>query len=425
MSPIIIIGAGWSGLAAAVTLSQQGVPVQVIESAKQIGGRARRVQWGYRNIDNGQHLMIGAYHRLLNMMQIVGLSPDHIFTRQAIHLPLLSQKYSPLTLTRSSYLPWPLSMAWPLFRHGGLSLVIAAFRIQRHIPQLLQQQDCSVIEWLQYHHQPMRLIEQLWAPLCLATLNTPIERASAHVFATVIHTTLNQQATDADLLIPNQDLTAIFPDAAAAYIQQRGGQVITQQRIQHITINRKQFIITGHQQQWQSAQLIIATDPHRMQQLLAPHIDFPTPSYAPIVTVYLQYPSHCQLPDAITGLTGTLSQWVFDKHSQYPGLFAVVISGKGPHIAYQQAQLVAIIATELHQHFPQLPAMPNDAFVIREKRATFECSVAAQASRPRYRTSQPGLWLTNDYIKNHYPATLEGAIQNGQDCVNAILASLP
>ncbi|HAN54787.1 MAG TPA: phytoene dehydrogenase, partial [Betaproteobacteria bacterium] len=41
---VAIIGAGYAGMAAAVTLAQHAVSVTVYEASKTLGGRARRVQ---------------------------------------------------------------------------------------------------------------------------------------------------------------------------------------------------------------------------------------------------------------------------------------------------------------------------------------------------------------------------------------------
>ena len=72
--PVVIIGAGWAGLAAAVKLTQQGQKVMLFESAKQAGGRARAVSFNNNEVDNGQHLLIGAYTECLDLMKTVGIN---------------------------------------------------------------------------------------------------------------------------------------------------------------------------------------------------------------------------------------------------------------------------------------------------------------------------------------------------------------
>jgi len=78
----------------------------------------------------------------------------------------------------------------------------------------------------------------------------------------------------------------------------------------------------------------------------------------------------------------------------------------------------------VHQLLPDFPEKADEGFVIREKRATFECTVESHRDRPECVTAVPGLWLTGDYIASDYPATLEGAIRNGEHCAQLLLSHL-
>ena len=86
---LAVVGAGWAGLSAAVTLKSLGAEVTVFEAAPIAGGRARRVddtQMGA--IDNGQHLLLGAYTETLALMQTLHpqQSTHEFIVRQALHL---------------------------------------------------------------------------------------------------------------------------------------------------------------------------------------------------------------------------------------------------------------------------------------------------------------------------------------------------
>ena len=83
---IAVIGGGWAGLAAATELSAAGVQVVVFESAQQLGGRARSVTTNGHVLDNGQHILIGAYHETLRLMQLVGASPKTNLRRLPLEL---------------------------------------------------------------------------------------------------------------------------------------------------------------------------------------------------------------------------------------------------------------------------------------------------------------------------------------------------
>ena len=63
---VAVVGGGWSGMAAAADLAAHGIPVTVFEAAPVLGGRARRVDHEGVALDNGQHLLLGAYTETLS-----------------------------------------------------------------------------------------------------------------------------------------------------------------------------------------------------------------------------------------------------------------------------------------------------------------------------------------------------------------------
>jgi hypothetical protein len=218
----------------------------------------------------------------------------------------------------------------------------------------------------------------------------------------------------------------LFAEAAADYIQQQGGKVSRQIRIAEIVVEEGQIsgAITTHGDFIDSENIILATGPDQMAQLLTAHMRFPRPSQMPITTVYLQYPEYVRLPKPLLGMTGSMSHWLFDRSQQHPGMIAVVISSDGPHEKLSKEALVQHVCEEIHQLLPDFPEKADEGFVIREKRATFECTVENHRNRPQCVTNIPGLWLTGVYIANDYPATLEGAIRNGEQCAQLLLSHL-
>ena len=421
----VIIGGGWSGLAAAVTLVQQGHSVHLVESAKQLGGRARNVSWQDKIIDNGQHLMIGAYQHMLDMMALVGISADDAFDRYPMDITLYDTVFPPLTLYAKHWLPWPLSLAWKLIASAGLTGFYQLARLQSDSKRLLSNDDITVSEWLHLNKQSDRLIQQLWIPLCLATLNTPITEASAHRLATVLRDSLGQGQSAADSLIPRVPLGDVFPNAAANYIKAHGGKISLQTRAKSLLIddNKVQGILCQDGHTISANNIIVATSPGHSADLLSPYLSLTKPHEYPISTIYLCYPPPISLPSPMLGMTGSVSQWVFDRSSQTPGLVAVVISAPGEHEKLTNPELVSLVSKELHGLLPTLPQQAQESLVIREKRATFACTVNIEQERPPSTTNINGLWLAGDFVANGYPATLEGAIRNGKHCAERLLSN--
>jgi uncharacterized protein with NAD-binding domain and iron-sulfur cluster len=115
---------------------------------------------------------------------------------------------------------------------------------------------------------------------------------------------------------------------------------------------------------------------------------------------------------------------VFERHDLRPGLLSVVISGPGAHQAWDKEQICVQVAAELQQHLPEITCRPSESWLIREKKATFSCIVDIQSHRPNNRTGITGLWLAGDYVANPYPATLEGAVVNGEQTAKQLMEHL-
>ena len=423
MQPLII-GGGWSGLAATVRLAEAGQKPILFEAAKQLGGRARTVKWQDIEIDNGQHLMIGAYQNMLDLLQRVGIEENSVFQRTALDLNILDSKYLPLHLSAHRLLPWQLALLPRLYSSLGWQELRLFLRLARQINVPSFTNNITVEQWCRQTGQSARLITQLWGPLCLAILNTPIEQASASVFAATLRDSLTTKRKSADLLIPKKPLGDVLPEPSRRFITEHGGEVRLQSRIEKIIIDAGKVagVITGNKEYIAADNIIVAVSPGILYKLLGEQLNLPPVSEYPISTVYLQYSPQFRLKEPIIGLSNTLPQWVFDRSDQSPGLIAVVISGPGEHESLTKQQLTEQVVLALTELLPELPANYHTAHVIREKRATFCCGVVENNQRPSCKTTIDGLWIAGDYAENPYPATLESAVMNGYRAAEKILA---
>ena len=306
--PVVIIGAGWAGLAAAVKLTKLGHKVTVFESAKQAGGRARAVSFGKLEVDNGQHLLIGAYTQCLSLMKTVGVDTKKSLKRLPLQLTVIDETK---LILQALPLPAPLHLLYALVTATGLTLKdkLAAIKFGLYLKKNNYQfsQDISVEDLFILTKQTDILIRQLWEPLCLATMNTPIEKASANVFMTVFKDAFTHKTKDADSLLPATDLTNLFPNAAINYIESNGGKVYFKSRVENIEISddKVQSVtakIDNEPQQIKISNVVIATAPQNTNKLISEHSSLIPISknieqfnYEPIVTVYLQYPEEIKL----------------------------------------------------------------------------------------------------------------------------------
>jgi squalene-associated FAD-dependent desaturase len=439
---VAIIGAGWAGCAAAVRACELGHQVSLIEAARRLGGRARTVELHAQQLDNGQHILLGAYSACLELMRSLDIDIRQTLLRLPLQMVYPHQTGMQFIAPK---LPAPLHLLFALLRSQGLDnadkMALARFSTTARWMGWQLHQDCSVSALLDRYDQTERLCRLMWHPLCIAALNTPPERASAQVFLNVLRDSLGaSRRSHSDMLIPRSDLSQIMPDAAADFVQRHRGQVLTGTPIKSIkktahntwclddlrtlTEGKNEFdsvIIATSAKQCHgllsSVSEGIANSPAESQAWSLPEFRF---DYEPITTCYLQYASETKLSRVFFALADqpALAQWgqfVFDRgqlNERQAGLLAVVVSASSEATQLEQSVLARQIAQQLANQL-QMPALltPQWTQVITEKRATFAC--APNLKRPENHTAIPGLLIAGDYTKGDYPATLEGAVRSG------------
>ncbi len=429
---VAVIGAGYAGLACAVELARAGVHVTVFERSHTLGGRSRVVQKDHHwRVDNGQHILIGAYTELTRLMRVTGVSP-----RLLEHVPLTLHYPGRLHL-QAAPLPAPLHLALGLLRAKGLSWAdrLAMLRLMRWLKKCRFRlaPELSVAAMLRQTQQTPALCDLVWAPLCIAALNTPVEEASAQVFANVLRDSLASGAPASELLLPRTDLSELFPVPAARFLATRRGKLRTGNAIDAIRPVSGGFRLEGDpgSQAWH--QVVLATAPYHAAPLLASTgacerlaAQIAALPHEPIVTVYLALGARQRLPEPMIGLVSGPAdgpaQWAFDRGrlGGPEGLVACVISASGPHEALPRDELILAVHAQLERQLERRLPAPEWSQVIVEKRATFACRPGIL--RPGIRTPLPGLWLAGDYVDSEYPATLESAVRSGVACAQAILA---
>ena len=407
-------------MAAAVALASRDIQVTVYESARRLGGRARAVACKHGTLDNGQHLLIGAYKETLRLIGTVGLPADQLWRQ-----PLTWHVVDGVSFRAArAAAPWHLLLG--LARSSGLSVTerIGCVRFLDHWRRrrFALDHDTTVDRLLRAHGQRAGGARQLWEPLCIAALNTPPERASARVFLNVLRDTLATDAHASEMILPRCDLSALFPEPASRYLHARGGRVVLGEPVAAIDLEEGGFTLTTASSRHAHRAVIVAAQPSRVGHLvghlrpMAPVVaQLEAMAFESIVTVYLKYARSPRLPFPMVGFTQAHLQWLFDRGaiSGEAGLLAAVISARARGESVSHADLAQRVQLEIASAFAPSDA-PDWTQVVEEQRATFDC--VPDLERPAQRTPIAGLFLAGDYTRSDYPATLESAVRSGLRC---------
>ncbi len=435
---IAIIGAGWAGLAAAVEATQQGHTAIVYEAAHAVGGRARGLSGVLPDgtavsLDNGQHILIGAYTESLRLLRQVGVVPEQVLLSLPLTLRFADGRGLQLP-------PWPTPLdalagivaargwSWP----DKWSLLRTALGWQRHAfacPASLTVADlCQCLS--------PRVRAEMIDPLCLSALNTPSEQASAQVFLRVLHDALFGVPGGSRLLLPRLNLSELFPQAGVRWLTGRGGSLHLGHRVVSLTAQGAQWQVHARAAGRGAAAdtlfdaVILASDASESVRALDATAQAAPYSIAnqicrwttlaralrfqSIATVYA-WATDARLSQALLCLRSAAAepaQIVFDRGQLGgpSGLLAFVVSASTSERATLQVQVLA-------QARQQLGLTLQAVQTVVEKRATFACTPALL--RPPCRIAA-GLFACGDYVAGPYPATLEGAVRSGVAVIKAV-----
>lgn len=430
-----VVGAGWAGLAAAVELSHRGHRVLLIEAGKQLGGRARSVTSNGQSLDNGQHILLGAYKELLGLLKLLNIQESDAFIRTPLNLKIKCMQKSGLHITAAKLFS-PLHMLFAVIGAKGLShtekLKIIRFWASLLFSNFSIKQDIALADFLRKHKQTERITSLFWAPLCIAALNTPITYASTEIFLNVLKKSFTGSRNNSDILLPKTNLSGIIPEPAADFIQQQGGKIITGERVIKINVEDKQLSsIETNKNSYPTNHLILATPFRQTHRLLSPIEQFSAFNksidlleHEPIITLYMQFPDNIQIDNYMLGIGDGVTQWLIDRRTcGQAGLIAAIISASGKHMSMDKDTLTQTILQETASLFPDWPA-PRSTVLLREKQATFSCTANCRQLRPTAGHLGNNIWIAGDYLDTGLPATLEGAVMTGLQCAREVINSL-
>ena len=456
---VVVIGAGFAGLSAAVRLSSRGAKPLVVEARGRPGGRA--TAFADRDtgelVDNGQHILLGCYRDTLAFLGEIGAA-GHVRLERQLAVTMIDRDGRRSRLSCPP-LPPPMHLLAGVLEWSALSwrdrlsiggMVTPLRNARRELagaPVRAASPDETVEQWLIRNGQTDRLREMLWNPLALAALNQPPDRAAAPPFARVLAEMFGGDAEGAAIALPITPLDAMYAEPARQYIERRGGEVrlgasaavttdldgaaATGVRVGGDTIGAPRVVSAVP---WFAFPDLFDREPPALRVTIDRARRMAS---SPIVSVNLWF-DRAVLDEPFIGLPGRAMQWAFNRaggdthahgsdggtHAERAGggYVALVSSGADAMLARPNEELIQIAHDELLQALPAARAARLlRGTVVRERRATFSLA-PGQPPRPAAETAVKGLVLAGDWIDTGLPATIEGAVRSGNRAAELAIA---
>ncbi len=431
----VVIGGGWAGIAAAIRAVTNGWQVTLVEERPYLGGRARSFVDKQTNveIDNGQHVMMGAYAAAQYVMENLGTF-HLLHKQQALRVAFADADGGTGDVLDASALPGKLGVAIGLLRLRGLrpaSRILCLRLAVRLSGKRIAVHGLSCEQLLARENQPHDAIVRFWEPLVLATLNAPLHKAPASLLVNVMRLAFMGNRGASGLWIPTTGLSNLV-NSLPEWLMQRNGRI-------HLSTgavsmnregNRVHSVKLTNGDVLQVDAVVCAVPQRSLERLLAESdvaAELPPRSeYSPIISVYLWYDVQW-LDTDFTAALGTTVQWVFNKQRIHPGLVALTVSAASAEVAESAEAIVERCDAELRRLFPaRSRAQRLHAQVIKEKLATPLITPELEQERQRYwgsgmlqpydreaRFGATNIAVAGDWTVPGLPATIEAAARSG------------
>ena len=433
---VLIIGGGFAGLAAAVSLSEAGDDVVLIERRKHLGGRACSFLDAKTGdiVDNGQHLFMACYRNTISFLSKIG-TIDRLEFQPAPRVDFLDRENG-FTTFACPPLPAPLHAIFAIFRMKGLTVgdKLRSLKVGRALGRKNDpRQDQTVSGWLRTLGQSRRIRDRFWNPMTTATLNESPDLASAGMLSKVLEQSFGGGFADSRLGFSTVGLSQLYTSAARRFVESRGGEVRTGAEVHRLVVDSDLV----SRCELKSGELlkadcfISAVPPSALGRLL-PHEarsryfpELPALTSSPIVSMNLWF-DRPVIKRQFVALLGTQIQWLFNRdlicHSgRALNHIAIVISAAYQYVDWTRDDLVAMALSELEELIPEVRgAKLLHSRVVKEREATISHTVESDRIRPPALTRVRNLILAGDWTDTGLPATIESAVISGRRAAEVV-----
>ncbi|MDP9094203.1 MAG: hydroxysqualene dehydroxylase HpnE [Actinomycetota bacterium] len=440
----VVVGGGLAGVAAALRLADSGRQVTLIEARPRLGGAAFSFRRDQLWVDNGQHVFLRCCDAYQWLLERIGAT-DKVLVQGRLDIPVLRADGTRARLSRAPGVPAPAHLTAALAGYRLLSpadrlrAVRGALALRRLNPADAELDRQTLGEFLRRNGQNDATIDSLWGIVATATLNLAPDEASLALAAKVFRTGLLDHAAAADVgyaVVPLGDIHCV---AAARALARSGVEVLTGHRVESVEPGG---VVTCHGPggaRESRGETVVLAVPHREAFAMAPALSASRAARAaglgasPIVNVHIIYDR--QVTDLrFAAAVDSPVQWFFDRtdssglRAMHPSgqYLAVTVSAAEGVIDQSSRRLQQQFIAEVGQLLPRAAtANVIDAFVTRERRATFRQAPGSAALRPHADSGLAGIWLAGAWTATGWPDTMEGAVRSGILAAEGALRTAP
>ena len=407
-----IIGAGISGLSAAVRLANANFKVHVHEATQQAGGRCRSYFDAATNltIDNGNHLLLSGNRHAVAYARSIGTEAGLVGPKRA--------QFPFVDLTTGQR--WQLDL-------GDGKLPLWLFDEARRVPDtgLMDYLALSPLVWA----KPGKLVgdaipckgtlyDRLVQPLLLAALNVDPPEGSAGLAGAVVRETLLAGGQACRPLIAREGLSAVLVEPAIELLKSKGASIQFGHELREFAMSADkvgELRFGDDTVAIQPGDAVVMAVPPRPAASLLPGLKTPS-KFRAIVNAHFRFDPPRDMPP-ILGVVGGLVEWLF----AFPQRLSVTISNADRLVELPREELAQAIWRDICKAGGVQGELPPWQ-IVRERRATFEATPEQNALRPGPITSWNNLFLAGDWTDTGLPATIEGSVRSGDRAADLVLA---
>jgi hydroxysqualene dehydroxylase len=407
-----IIGAGISGLSAAIRLANAGFKVHVHEATQQAGGRCRSYFDAATNltIDNGNHLLLSGNRHAVAYARSIGTEAGLVGPKTA-QFPFVDV---------ATGRRWQLDL-------GDSRLPLWVFDKGRRVPDtgLLDYLALMPLIWAAQSKRvgdtiPCEgtLYQRLVQPLLLAALNVDPPEGSAGLAGAVVRETLLGGGQACRPLIARDGLSAVLVEPAIELLKGKGAGIQFGHELRGFGMSAN----TVGELKFGADNVAVAPDeavvmavPPRPAASLLPGLKTPS-KFRAIVNAHFRFDPPANMPPII-GVVGGLVEWLF----AFPQRLSITISNADRLVDMPREELAQAIWRDICKAGGVQGDLPPWQ-IVRERRATFEATPEQNALRPGPVTAWKNLFLAGDWTDTGLPATIEGSVRSGNRAADLVLA---